>query len=379
MGRGVISETRYVYVRLRDVAGNVSSTGSASIKVDFDNPVLTSIVINSGNPATTTSTNVNIYFTASDVSPGSIRYMMVSEDPAFAGSTWLIYTNPYSFILSSTNGTKTVYAKVKDGAGRESITRNDSIILDNVKPTPIAIDIYDSTCTNKIEYTNNTSVCLRVMAEDNVAYGANLLAAFSNSSTVNCSTATYSYNFAGCTESHCPKYFTWTLTGTSGDNYVSVCVKDQAGNVSAYSINSSVYFDNTAPTAPANITVTPKSHSAIVAWTASTDMGGSGIKKYVVEYSTKSDFSTYNSVEVDGNTTNADIQGLENGRIYNFRVKAVDYANNESGYIAKYNVLIGFTRANINVPEFITEKIYSPNLSYIYLEEELNLLYPHIQ
>ncbi|MGC8928346.1 MAG: fibronectin type III domain-containing protein, partial [Myxococcota bacterium] len=353
---------RYVYVRVRDVAGNISSTGSDSIKVDFDNPTLSSIVINNGNPDTTVNTGVHIYFTASDISPGAIKYMMISEDAAFAGASWIGYVNPASYILSSANGNKTVYAKVKDGSGRESVTRSDSIILDNVKPTPLSLEIYESTCTTPIQYTNNTSVCIKLTADDNVFYGTDLFVAFGNSNSLSCASANYLYNFSGCTETPCIKTFNWTLPSNSGYKYVSACVKDKAGNYSGYSISNGVMLDTVPPSTPANIAVTPKSRAAIVSWTASSDYTGSGIKNYIVEYNSGGGWTSLN---VNGDTTTATITGLTNGLNYTFRVKAVDYAGNQSGYNTVYNVLIGIARANITVPENISARIYSPTVSYI--------------
>ncbi|MCX7943547.1 MAG: fibronectin type III domain-containing protein [Deltaproteobacteria bacterium] len=359
-----ISEVRSVYVRVRDVAGNVSGTGMDDIKVDFDNPVLSSIVINSGNPETTTSTGVQIHFTASDVFPGQIRQMMISEDSAFAGATWLSYVNPAAYTLSSVNGTKTVYAKLRDGSGRESVIRNDSIILDNRPPTPLSIVVLDSSCINPIQYTNSTNVCVKLTAEDNIFVGSDLKVAFGNVELLNCSSATYNRDFSGCSFSPCTKNFdNLTIPSGNGLKYISACVSDKAGNNSNFSISSLVYLDTLNPTPPANIDVVSKSRSAVVNWTASYD-GETGVKNYVVEYSGDGG-STWTATNVGSDTTTYNISGLVNGRLYSFRVKAVDYAGNSSSYITKNNVLIGMARANVHPPIYKSTEISFPIVSYI--------------
>lgn len=52
---------------------------------------------------------------------------VASEDPSFDRADWLPYSSTPSFTLSPTNGTKTVYFKVRDASGKESAVVSDSI------------------------------------------------------------------------------------------------------------------------------------------------------------------------------------------------------------------------------------------------------------
>lgn len=51
-----------------------------------------------------------------------------------SGASWVAYSTSASIILTSTDGTKTVYAKFKDDVGNESSSVNASTILDTTGP-----------------------------------------------------------------------------------------------------------------------------------------------------------------------------------------------------------------------------------------------------
>jgi chitodextrinase/flagellar hook assembly protein FlgD len=128
-----------------------------------------------------------------------------------------------------------------------------------------------------------------------------------------------------------------TLAGTvSATNYtfsdlseyslhsITVRAKDVAGNVSAASTALNVRtLDITLPTAPTNLqaaSITPTSFS--VSWTASTDLGGSGVSTYRV---------FLNGTQVaEETTTSYAFSGLTQNSAYEVTVKAVDHADNVS-------------------------------------------------
>jgi len=90
-------------------------------------PVVSSFKINNGaastmNPAVTLP-NV------CDGATGATHSYMASESPAFTGAAWKSYAAVPLFILSSTQGTKTVYFKVKDSSNAESTVTSDTITL----------------------------------------------------------------------------------------------------------------------------------------------------------------------------------------------------------------------------------------------------------
>jgi len=86
-------------------------------------PVVSSFSINDG-ASSTTSRNV----TLNNSCTGSPTQYMASESATFNGASWQTYATAPSFALSSGNGTKTVYFKVKNAAG-ESAPASDTITL----------------------------------------------------------------------------------------------------------------------------------------------------------------------------------------------------------------------------------------------------------
>ncbi|MBI5091162.1 MAG: SUMF1/EgtB/PvdO family nonheme iron enzyme [Candidatus Hydrogenedentes bacterium] len=89
-------------------------------------PTITSFAINSGAAETTSRT-----VTLNNTSTGAPTQYMASENSGFAGAGWQTYSTAPSFDLSSGNGTKTVYFKVKNADG-ESLISNDTITLNEL-------------------------------------------------------------------------------------------------------------------------------------------------------------------------------------------------------------------------------------------------------
>ena len=126
-----------IYVQLKNSTGTVLTTilndsinyTAPAVEVA---PTLTSITINNG--ATTTSNNtISVGFNAS----GTITEYILSESSDFSNSTWQTYTNPTSFLLSGTDGLKTIYAKLRNSTGESSsaynqITLDTSSVVDEL-------------------------------------------------------------------------------------------------------------------------------------------------------------------------------------------------------------------------------------------------------
>jgi hypothetical protein len=85
-------------------------------------PKVNSFTINN-NAASTTSRTV----TLNNSCTGSPTHYIASESSSFSGATWKAYSTAPSFTLSSGNGTKTVYFKVKNAIG-ESAVSSDTIL-----------------------------------------------------------------------------------------------------------------------------------------------------------------------------------------------------------------------------------------------------------
>jgi hypothetical protein len=116
---------KYVYAQVRDTAGNISSYTYDYIYYDTALPTGT-VTIGSGDPASTSSTYVTLYFSASDTT--GVTQRRLSNDNA-TWTAWEAYTSARAWWLLPDNGTKYVYVQFKDGAGNVSATYYDAITL----------------------------------------------------------------------------------------------------------------------------------------------------------------------------------------------------------------------------------------------------------
>lgn len=103
--------------------GTSSGGGGGGPITDTTPPTSTSIVINSA--AVTTSTTA-VTLTLSAVGASDV---MISNDSAFTGGTWLAYSTSKNWTLTTGDGVKTVYAKFRDDAMNVSTAVSDTITL----------------------------------------------------------------------------------------------------------------------------------------------------------------------------------------------------------------------------------------------------------
>ena len=112
---------------------------SIVITVNVDNlaPSDTSIVISEGDYTNQATVHLGL-------SANNANYMMVSENPAFAGVPWEGYATEKSWTFVTTaEETKTIYARFKSSAGGISGAVSDSTVLDTTAPLVIIISPLD--------------------------------------------------------------------------------------------------------------------------------------------------------------------------------------------------------------------------------------------
>ncbi len=123
-----LAENRYYWqVKATTTADNIKNSnwsGVRSFWVDRTGSVLSNFVINNGNTETT-STSVTLTLSASDT--GSGVYQMCFKNEGGSWSSWEAYSTSKAWTLSSGDGLKTVYAKVRDRALNESSISSDGI------------------------------------------------------------------------------------------------------------------------------------------------------------------------------------------------------------------------------------------------------------
>ena len=113
-------------------------------------PVLNSISVNTGATSTESQT-VSILFS---YSAGAPSHYMLSENPDMSGGVWADFVSNPSFVLSSGYGTKTLYAKLKNGFGETSI------VSDSINYMEPVLNLSSLSINNGDVSTSNPSVIL---------------------------------------------------------------------------------------------------------------------------------------------------------------------------------------------------------------------------
>lgn len=225
---GNVDGSKTVQVRVRDAAGN-TGTGSATIVLDRAAPNA-SLLLAAGAVATNTSSvNAALTFDEADTTA-----LIVSTVPLDCASATLVTstTSPFSTAvdLGVGDGTKTVFACVRDSAGNARQVQ-DTILLDSTPPiSSIALDAGAS-------HSLDTTVDIVVTTASDVT-----AAAFSTAA-LPCATAPFAAFVPGSTP-------TISLPAGSapvdGARTVNACFRDAAGNVAAAS--DDIILDRFVPT-----------------------------------------------------------------------------------------------------------------------------------
>lgn len=232
---------RFVYVRVMDNAGNISSSVSDSIVFDTSAPNVGVWVINS-NASFTNNSSVSITAsTAPSDSYSGIAQMRFSNNNS-TWSAWQAYSTSKAWNLSTgeggstAQGTRYVYVQVMDGAGNISGSGSDAIVYDISAPNVGAWRI-----NSDAAYTNSSTVTVSVTVSPSDSYSGIANIRFSNNGSTWSAWQSYSSSKS------------WSLTTGEGGSTsqgirtVYVQVRDGAGNESV-STSDSIHYDNTAPT-----------------------------------------------------------------------------------------------------------------------------------
>ena len=246
------SGSRTVYAQFRDGVGNTSSSLSDTITLDTVQPT-GSVNINSG-ATYATSTSITLSLSASDSGSG-VAQMRFSNDGA-TWSSWESYGTSKPWTLTAGDGTKTVCAQYKDGAGNTSQNCTDAIVLTNSGPTGTI------TINGGAEYVKTTSVTLALSASG----GPNRVTQmrFSNDET----TWSAWESFAASKS--------WSLSSEDGTKTVYAQFKDEAGRVSP-SCSDTIIVKTVGPslsiTSPTSDSDYTTNHPALaISGTASSDV-----------------------------------------------------------------------------------------------------------
>ena len=305
---GLTSWTTYHFrVKSQDGSGNltVSSDFTFTTIAPPDTTLPTGTILINGNATYTSSASVTLTLSCSDAGTGCSQ-MQFSND----GTTWSTlesFATTKSWTLSGGQGSKTVYARYRDGAGNTSTNYTNTISFDSA--APVLSSIGTSGLSNNSVTITWTTV---EVSTSQVEYGTTTTYG-SSSPLYNNSVTSHSV----------------TLNNLSATTTYHFRVKstDAAGNLATsgdYTFTTAAPPDTTAPVisgvGTGNITTT----GVTITWTtneASTSK---------VEYGTSQTYGSQSNVDNTLVTAHTVVlSGLTPNTIYYFRVISSDQAGNQ--------------------------------------------------
>jgi PGF-pre-PGF domain-containing protein len=296
-----VDGTRTVYYQVKDLAENLAIAVTDTITLDTAKPSNVTVTITgSGDTPTTYSNSVSVTLaiTAADATSG-LYQMLIGNDATFTGSSWETYSTSKSWTLTSGDGVKNVYLKVKDTAGLIADVVSDSITLDTVAPTSLTISIESGQT-----YARTNSVNLSLSAT-----GAAKMQ-FSRNGTYNSTWETYATTRS------------WSLSSGDGTKTVYFRAKDSAGNI-ATAVNDTIILDTAAPTFSSVTSTSISQTGATITWTtteASTSQ---------VLYGVTTSYGSHTTLDATKVTSHSQaITGLIQGTTYHYKVISLDTAGN---------------------------------------------------
>jgi hypothetical protein len=278
-------------------------TGTRPVVVADTGPPSGTITIAEGVPSTASPT-VALAVPATDAGVG-VSQVALSND----GTTWTTrsYAAPQAWTLAARAGTKTVYAKWRDGSGNWSTVKSDTIVFDPAAPTGTVMISAGAT------YARTSAVTLAVPA---VAVSGISQVALSNDGFT-WTTRTYASTQA------------WTLAATNGPRSVHVKWRSGAGLWSGPATDS-IVLDSVAPSVIgpaksflAGTALSSRAPFLKLGWAGSD--ATSGIARYELGQST--DGGAYTTVSTNLTSPTLD-RALAVGHTYRLRVRAIDRAGN---------------------------------------------------
>lgn len=209
-----------VYMKVKNDFGMVSSLAFDNI---FPQPISATITIANGAQYANTRT---VALTLS--AEGDNLQMKISDDSTFIGLDWQTFSSSENFTLSTGDGEKTVYAKIKNDFEIESNNIWDTIILDTTPPS-IALTVSpDSGITFETNFKFDPSA-----SRDNLAPLQDMQIRFD-----------YDNNGTFDTEWQVASIINYQYTIGGGDKIVKMWLKDGAGNQADTTVT---VFVNTRP------------------------------------------------------------------------------------------------------------------------------------
>ena len=221
-------------VRCGDPAGNESDPLSVAYTLDTTPPPLltNSLNINEG-AAHTLSRNVVLAITNNDSETEVTEMAIINGNIICATALYQTYTSGVQWTLPDVQGETTVSVCIKDLAGNTT-SLSDSIIIDSIGPTG-ALSLDGVPANTRYSLTSNTPFMLTRDSIDATSYvlveGAGAV----------CDLLTYlSFDETNSDADSDSNTMVASLTLDDGDQSVSLCLRDDAGNMTKYVLSFEV-------------------------------------------------------------------------------------------------------------------------------------------
>lgn len=219
LGAGTIADNagNGIDLTLPALGSGNSLGGSKNIVIDTAAPTISGLTITNSSP-----TNNSTYSLTSTVNGSPVEYCLLENSTTVASCVWTAGSSlPSSYVVTTTNGSKTLYAWVRDLAGNvSSMSTSNAVTFDNTAPTATVTGFPTGTSA---KYAMNIDVA----GTDVVAYKYKL----GLTASTDCSVAgSYSAETSAATN------ITDNISSLA-DGGITLCVvgKDTAGNWQAYS------------------------------------------------------------------------------------------------------------------------------------------------
>lgn len=293
--------TKTVYVKFKDLAGNVSATFSDVIVLDSNAP--TGLVVIDGGALYATTTATTLSLSAADTVSG-VESMRLSNDGDFDTEPWESYETSHGWLLESGDGTKTVSIEYRDRAGNVSGAVTDTIVLDTTAPSgSFAIDDDASqagTMTVSLDSTVTDGVEMR----------------FGNGDVW-----TDWEDYAA--------HRSWTLAAPDETKTVEAQYRDEAGNVLA--LSDGIRLETGPPSAPGGLAAARGDQRVNLSWSNPRgDFAATRVLRSTADYPSDPNPTGDQVTVYEGGSEEATDVSLVNGTQYFYAAFAMDDLSNWS-------------------------------------------------
>lgn len=302
-----------VYVKFKDNAGNESAAPNASDSTYLDR-IAPSTPTNFTATGGTAQVILNWYKNLEADLNGYYIYYSQTDNSANTLLKFMSITDLNTYTHSNLNWGTTYYYKIKAEDKAGNLSNASSIISAATTSDSTAPSVGTTTLSGFTIYNN-------YIKGTGTIVGGTATDSGSGTNNTTCEYTTdngSSWNAGTWNSDHCEKT---SFTISNGTNYTfNTRIKDVAGNTGTGTATSSYTGDTEVP--KPSLTATAYSSRVELTWSAVTD-SLSGVKEYYVKkndeaWASNSTSTTYN------------FAGLTNGTLYNFKLKVVDNAGNET-------------------------------------------------